>query len=244
MNRPAGMSPNFLDSVRGGIVVSCQAGEGHPLRASETIALLARCAELGGATGLRINGPSDIEAVRAVVDLPILGLQKTVRSDGRRPLITTTLQACQDLVSAGADAIALEVVSDPERPVEEALDLLREAVASLRVPIVVDISTLDEAAAAVAAGADAVATTLAGHTPASRSVVTPDVALVARLLHLGVPVIAEGFYAHPSEVAEAFHSGAWAVVIGSAITDPISITKKFVTSAARESARPGQPVGE
>jgi N-acylglucosamine-6-phosphate 2-epimerase len=237
MNGRADDPADFFDGIRGGIVVSCQAGDGHPLRDSATIALLARCGELGGAAGLRVNGVDDLRAVREATALPVLGIEKVTRSGGLRPLITTTVAACAGLEAAGAGAIALEVADDPERGVDAGLNLLRVAARSIRVPLVADVASVDAARRAVEAGADAVATTLAGYTPSTRAVTLPDLDLVAALADLGVPVIAEGGFARPEDVAEAFRRGAWAVVIGSAITDPISITSRFV-QAAGGSAEP------
>lgn len=231
MNGRADEPAGFLAAIRGGIVVSCQAGDGHPLRDSATIALLARCAELGGAVGLRVNGVDDVRAVRAATALPVLGIEKLVRDGGRRPLITTTVAACAALEEAGAAAIALEVADDPEHGVGAGTDLLRAAAVSIGVPLVADVSSIAEARQAVDAGADAVATTLAGYTPATRGVTLPDLDLISALADVGVPVIAEGGFARPEDVAEAFRRGAWAVVIGSAITDPVSITTRFVRAA-------------
>jgi putative N-acetylmannosamine-6-phosphate epimerase len=55
---------------------------------------------------------------------------------------------------------------------------------------------------------------------------------------MGTPVVAEGRFGSPEEVAEALRLGAHAVVVGTAITRPIDIVRRFAaaTYAARGSA--------
>ena len=87
------------------------------------------------------------------------------------------------------------------------------------------------AEAAHAAGATYVATTLAGYTEetASRKSEGPDLELLSALVaELPVPIVAEGRFDTPDLVAEAFLRGAHAVVVGTAITNPREITRKYV----------------
>ena len=79
-------------------------------------------------------------------------------------------------------------------------------------------------------GADYVATTLSGYTEATQPKPdAPDLALLEALAkRLEVPVVAEGRYNTPERVAEAFARGAHAVVVGTMITNPREITRRFV----------------
>jgi len=52
---------------------------------------------------------------------------------------------------------------------------------------------------------------------------------LARELH--VPLIVEGYVSQPEEVRRALDLGAFAVVVGSAITRPESITARFVEAS-------------
>jgi N-acylglucosamine-6-phosphate 2-epimerase len=216
----------FLDQVRGGLVVSCQAPDQHPLRSSEAMARMAEAAVLGGAVAVRVNGTADVEAVRARVDVPIIGLWK--RQHPHRPLITPTFESAVALVDAGADVVALETT---EETPYDGLALLRRILSELEVPVMADVSRLAEATAAWTSGATIVGTTLSGYPLASQPAPeTPDLDLVGRIHDQGVRVAAEGRYTLPEQIEAAFTGGAHCVVVGTAITDPVEITRRLVRS--------------
>ena len=93
-----------------------------------------------------------------------------------------------------------------------------------------DISTLEEGKKCAELGADVISTTLAGYTLESEnSPEGPDYELLEALVqNTEKPVILEGRIWEPQEVKKAFALGAHCVVIGSAITRPQLITKRFV----------------
>lgn len=216
-----------LDRLQGGLIVSCQAREGHPLHNPHIIAALARAAEAGGAAGVRINGESDVRAVRAYVTVPIIGIRKMWIEDS--PVyITPRFEDAAAVAAAGADLIALDA-TPRERPGGESVEeLIPRIHRELGRPVLADVSTVREGEQAAALGADLVATTLSGYTtgaPPSE----PDLELVRRLARsLSIPVIAEGRYRTREHVREAFQAGAFAVVVGRAITDALAITRHFV----------------
>lgn len=218
-----------FDWLAGGLVVSCQASAASPLRDSAVIGRLAKCAELGGAVGLRIDSPEDIRAVRALCALPIIGLSKL--TGGRRPLITPTFERARSLAEAGANVIAIEVSSD----VAQSANVVRRVRAELALPVLADVGTIQDAERAVAAGAALVASTLSGYLEGAQleASAPPDIAFVSEIAQLGVPVIAEGRYRTRDHVAGAFAAGAFAVVIGGAITDPIESTRWFTQATPR-----------
>ena len=150
-------------SLKGAVIASCQAGPESPLNQPLTIAALARSAELGGAQAFRVDGPNNVAAVRALSTLPILGINKVDR-DGYEVRITSTLADAMEVVAAGANIVALDG-TDRLRPYGETLDQIIAALHAIGVPVMADISTPAEARSAVEAGADIVATTLAGYTP-------------------------------------------------------------------------------
>lgn len=216
-----------LSSLRGGLIVSCQALPGEALFGSDIMARLALAAEAGGAVGIRANSPADIAAIRAVTRLPLLGLSK-VDMAGFDVYITPTVADAQAVADAGADMIALDATSRP-RPegasVAEFIARVKEATGR---PVLADISIEDEARAAQDAGADFISTTLSGYTPYSPQIPGPDLALVARLARiLSVPLLAEGRIATPEQARAALDAGAWAVVVGGAITRPQQIAGRF-----------------
>jgi N-acylglucosamine-6-phosphate 2-epimerase len=231
-----GSAASLMARLAGGLVVSCQAPDGHPLRDTSVIARLASAATLGGAVGLRVNSPDDVRAVKAATELPVIGIHK-VRGE-RRDLITPGFEYAEGLVAAGADIVALEVTAEsPGDPPS----LVAKVRAELGVPVLADVATEEEGRIAVRAGADLVATTLSGYTAGSTSTGSgPDIDLVGRLSSL-CRVVGEGRYRTPQEVRAAFRLGAFAVVVGTAITDPVAITRSFVElipAGAHDGANP------
>lgn len=217
-------------ALAGGLVVSCQALPDEPLHGADHMAAMARAAVAGGAVGIRANGPVDVAAIRAVVAVPIIGLEKD--DGGGHPVrITPTIAHAERVARAGADAVALDATADARPDGGMVVHLARVHDTTGR-PIVADVSTLDEALAAEAAGADLVATTLSGYTARSPRLAGPDLALVERCTaRLAVPVIAEGRYRDGADVRAALDAGALCVVVGGAITRPADITRTIIGAA-------------
>lgn len=220
----------IFDHLRGQLIVSCQASSEEPLHGSSVMAAMARAAFMGGAGGIRSEGPEDVKAIRAAVDLPILGLYK-IHVPGEAVYITPTFESARQIAMAGADAIALDATTEI-RPDGLSLEAtIRRIHDELRLPVFADVSTFEEGVRAEALGADAVGTTLSGYTPQSPKSEAPDWALLQALVErLQVPVIMEGRIWEPQEARRALELGAWAVVVGSAITRPQMITARFVRS--------------
>ena len=219
-------TPKIAAALRGGLIVSCQALPGEPLFGADIMARLAVAAERGGAVGIRANSPADIAAIRAASSLPLIGLSK-VDMAGFDVYITPTLADAVAVGEAGADIIALDATArpHPEGTLASFIKRVQEAAGKL---VLADISTYDEARAAQDAGADFVSTTMSGYTPYSPQAESPDLDLVRRLASaLSIPVIAEGRIATPDQARAALDAGAWAVVVGGAITRPQQITERF-----------------
>lgn len=222
------MNP-VLEAFRGKLIVSCQANPDSPLRDSYIISRMSLAAVKGGAAALRIQGFEDVQAVRAVTDLPIIGLTKTDRDDTDVYITPTSAEAVK-LAALGCQVVALDATL---RPRPEPLPEMFRAIHAAGALVMADISTLAEAQNAYALGADIVGTTLAGYTPQSRPLDTPDWALMDELRQAGLPFIAEGRLNSPAEAAQALKHGAFAVVVGSAITRPDVVTGWFA-DALRE----------
>lgn len=230
-----------LEPLEGRLVVSVQAPEGSPLRETSHLVAMARAAEAGGAAGVRAEGGADIAAIRAAVALPIIGLRKrrVPRSD---VYITPELADAHEIAAAGADILAVDATLRPrpgDMPPDEFIAALTRELPQL---VLADVDSLEAGAAAREAGAAAVATTLAGYTDASPAPAGPDLDLVARLAaKLDCPVLAEGRYASPEAVRAALEAGAFAVVVGAAITDPLALTRRFAAAAADVGRTNGAP---
>jgi N-acylglucosamine-6-phosphate 2-epimerase len=214
---------------RGGLIVSCQARADNPLHGPVFMAAMARAAAEAGAVAIRANGAADIAAIRATVALPIIGIDK-IFAPGEDVYITPTVTAAEAVAAAGASIVALDCTARPRRGDPPAAIL--RAVADRGLESFADVSTLDEGLAAADLGATYVATTLAGYTAATRTKATgPDLALVAALAaRLGVPVVAEGRYDTPELARAALDAGAHAVVVGTMITNPREIARRFAAA--------------
>lgn len=217
----------ILRQLQGRLIVSCQAMEDEPLFGAEIMAKMAVAAVQGGAAGIRANSSVDIAAIRRTLpEVPIIGLYKydlpnfAVR-------ITPTLQHALAIAEAGCDIIALDATSRPH-PQESLPDLMRRLKERTNLLIMADISTLEEGLVAEELGADLVSTTLSGYTDYSPQQEAPDLALVSALARrLHVPLVAEGRISTPAQARQALQAGAFAVVVGGAITRPQLITAQF-----------------
>ncbi|WP_350275137.1 N-acetylmannosamine-6-phosphate 2-epimerase [Kribbella sp. HUAS MG21] len=216
---------DVLEAVRGRLMVSCQAYPGEAMDSPEVIRAVALATVAGGAAGLRVQGIEDIAAVRAVVELPLVGLWKDGQDD---VFITPTLDHALAVAAAGADVVAVDGTQRP-RPDGRSLAEVVEAVHARTGKLVMaDCSTFEEGVAAAAAGADLIGTTLSGYTPYTTKGEGPDLDLVARLADtIDTPVAAEGRIHTPDQAAAAIAAGAWTVVVGTAITHPTTITSWF-----------------
>jgi len=223
----------ILSRLRGGLVVSCQALEDEPLNGAPIMAAMARAALAGGASGIRANGPPDLAAIRAAVDLPLIGLYKEIMP-GFPVFITPTVQHAVQVAAAGADMIALDATFRPRPHGLDAAEIINQVKQATAKPVLADIAAFEEGLAAWQSGADAVSTTLSGYTGEGPQQESPDFDLLKRLAdQLPIPVIAEGRIWTPEQAVQAFSLGAFAVVVGSAITRPQLITRRFADEVVR-----------
>lgn len=222
----------LIDRLKGGLVVSCQAAHDEPLHGAEIMAAMARAAAQAGAAGIRAEGPDDVRAIRKAVDLPIIGLYK-IKEAGQSVYITPTFESARAIALAGADAIALDATTD-RRPDGLTLEeTIRRIHVELKLPVMADISTLEEGLRAERLGADMVGTTLSGYTPQSPQLEGPDWRLLEDLIaRARIPVVMEGRIWEPAEARRALELGAFAVVVGSAITRPQLIAARFANAVA------------
>lgn len=222
----------FPASLKGKLIVSCQAAPGDPLDDVDCLTRIAMSAARGGAGGLRANGAECVAAFRRETGLPVIGIWKR-KLEGETS-ITPDFASAEAIARAGAEVIALDCSSARHTLAEGWVDLTRRIREELGRPVLADIATLDEAVAAEDAGADAVATTMYGFTPETSGARAVNWERVERLAgRLRVPLIVEGHITRPEEVRRALDAGAYAVVVGSAITRPESITGRFVTAIGR-----------
>lgn len=223
--------------LKKGLVVSCQATKDEPMHGSDIMARMAIAAQMGGAVAVRVNTYSDLCAVRKAVDIPILGLIKTVH-EGFWPYITTTMEDVDLVVQSGAEIVCIDATFYPRydgNDFSTFYKLVREKYPN--VEILADISTYEEGVRADELGCDYVATTLWGYTPDTTDKTSdiiqelrePNIELVRDLAKVcKAPIVAEGRFWDSTKAIEALKAGAHAVTIGAGITRPQIITKKIV----------------
>jgi N-acylglucosamine-6-phosphate 2-epimerase len=233
IEHPHPSAESILQSLRGRLIVSCQAPEGHPLDSVDTLRRIAASVLRGGAAGLRAEGISSIHAFREITALPIIGLIKRFNASGD-VYITPDFASARAVSDAGANIIALDCTNRRLHEQEPWPELIRRIHSELGKPVCADIADLEDAIAAEDAGADAVASTLYGYTPETAGMRTVSWPLIESLVkRIHVPVIVEGHITQPDEVRKVFQLGAHALVIGSAITSPESITARFVAATEK-----------
>jgi len=217
----------MFNEIKGKLIVSCQALEDEPLHSPFIMGRMAKAAKEGGAVAIRAQGVEDIEEIKNVTGLPVIGIIKKCYDDS--PIyITPTKEEIDKLLKTKCEMIALDA-TDRIRPNGELLKDLIQYIQSNGVLVMADISTYEEAIKAEELGADCVSTTLSGYTDYSTQGDGPDLELIKKLSKdLKIPVIGEGKINTPEELRQAFLYGAYSCVVGGAITRPQLITKKFV----------------
>lgn len=219
--------------------MSCQAAKGDPLDDTQVLTRIAECVLRGGAHGLRAEGVEHARAFRRLTTKPIIGMRKRF-VDGQ-VFITPTCEDARAVAEAGASVIAVDCTDRPMPFRQPYQEIVKVAHAELGLPVLADVSTVDEAMRAIEAGTDAVATTFFGFTPMTASRRGVSWALVNDLVaQSAVPVVVEGRITTPRQAKRALDAGAYAVVVGAAITQPQAITKRF--AAAIDLARSNSPV--
>lgn len=225
---------NILRRLHGGLIVSCQAYPGEPMRDARIMTAIAEAAVLGGACAIRAQGLDDLRSIRASLDVPLIGLVK-VGTDG--VFITPTVADCIDVAQTGAEIVALDG-TDRDRPDGSSLQDCIDAIHTHGALAMADCGSTANAAASLAAGVDLIGTTLSGHTGDRPRTEGPDFDFLAELVKLtATPVLAEGRIRTPHDAARCLELGAFAVVVGTAITHPTSITRQFASALTAEAAR-------
>lgn len=225
------MKNKILDSIRGGLIVSCQALEHEPLYSSYIMQRMAVAAMWGGASGIRANTVSDILKIKEEVNLPLIGIIKKVYEDSE-VFITPTMKEVDELMSAHPEIIAIDA-TDRVRPGQQTLEKFFTEVRN-KYPdqlFMADCSTVEEGIKAAELGFDIIGTTLSGYTSYTKGTELPNLDMMQELVEKsGRPVIAEGGIWTPEQLKASLELGVLAAVVGTAITRPMDITKKFVNA--------------
>ena len=220
----------MVEEIKKHLIVSCQALETEPLHSSYIMSRMAYAAYEGGAKGIRANSVEDIKEIKKTVDLPVIGIIKRDYEDSD-VYITPTYKDVDDLVKVGCDIIAMDATIS-ERPGDISLDTFFKEVRK-KYPnqlFMADCSTVEEACHADELGFDFIGTTLVGYTKQSANdhINADDFKIIKDILKkVKHPVIAEGNIDTPEKAKRVLDLGCYSVVVGSIITRPQVITKRF-----------------
>ena len=209
--------PSLIQSLSHGLIVSCQAPVDSPLHDPVVIAAIAQASVNQGAAGVRIDTPAHISAVRQKVEVPIIGLWKQ-QLPGYEVYITPQFHHAAAIAQAGADIIAIDATLRNRPEGETVATLIARIHNELGKLVMADVDTIKAASAAAEAGADIVGTTLFGYTAQTNHLSPPGFDLLTQLIQLDIPAICEGGISSPQMARHALDLGAYAVVVGTAIT--------------------------
>lgn len=221
----------LFEQLKGKIIVSCQAVPGEPLYVEEKsiMYLMARAAKQAGTPAIRTSSIRDVIAIKEETGLPVIGLIK-IKYEGFESYITPTMKEVDELAAAGSDVIAFDCTAQKRgdgKTIDEFIAEVRKKYPDAI--LMADISTYEEGINAWKLGVDMVGTTMSGYTAHSPKTDGPDYELVRRLsAEVDIPVIGEGRVHSPEQAVEMLNAGAFAVVVGGAITRPLEIAQRFI----------------
>lgn len=221
----------IFEQIKGNLIVSCQALPEEPLHSPFIMGKMAYAAMLGGACGIRANSVEDIREIKKTVDLPIIGIIKRVY-EGSDVFITPTMEEIDLLYKEGVDIIALDAtnrVRPDGKIISEVFPIIKQKYNDQI--FMADCSTYEEAQLAYELGFDCIGTTLSGYTEYTLGRHLPDLELIDRIVKdINVPIIAEGGIWTPEDLRAVFDRGVHTAVVGTAITRPMEITKRFINA--------------
>lgn len=227
---------DLLEDIRHSLIISCQALPGEPLYCEEMslMPFMAKAAQMAGSKCIRTSSTRDVAAIKEATGLPVIGLIKRPY-EGYDAYITPTMQEIKELVEVESDVIALDCTMRKRgdgTTINEFLSQIREKYPDIS--LMADISTLQEGINAWKAGVNMVGTTMSGYTPYSPQLQKPDFDLVRALVReIPIPVIAEGKIHYPEQAKQMLELGAYAVVVGGAVTRPLEIAQRFYQAVGK-----------
>lgn len=232
----------IINSLKDGLIVSCQAVPSEPHYMDGITTMYAECAKWAGAAGIRANSPDDIKSIKEKVDLPVIGIWKIDRNI-KDVYLTPNLEAAKAVFNAGAEIIAVQATNHYRDDGKLSYETIREIKENIPEALIfADICTADDAKIAANYGADFVAPTLSGYTKAGcfdKLIIkdAPDWNLLRDICDAvkgtNTKVIMEGKVATPEQAVQCLYIGAHAVVVGNAITRPHITAKRFVRALNR-----------
>lgn len=225
----------LFNKLRGGLLVSCQSEGDDPFNSPEGVTLFARAAVMGGAVGIRSRDVDKTTMIVKSVNVPVIGLTKNKFEDGY-VRITGSFREFEEIMATGIHMAAVDGTFRLREGLTGA-GFISELKRRYPLPVMADISTIEDGIACAEAGADCLSTTLSGYTPetAGKKSGGADFELLQELVNkVKIPVIAEGRINTPADAGRMIALGAFAVVAGTAITRPRMITTWYAESIKKE----------
>lgn len=231
---------DILKLLKNEIVVSIQAMPDEPLYDEICINAMAKSViDLGGARALRLAGKRDIKNIKkAYENIIVIGITKPSKIPANYKelvYITPAIDDCKEIIEAGADIVAFDGTLR-KRPNNENLASIINYIKSQNKIAMADVATFEEAKNVYELGCDIISTTLSGYTTQTENKPNePDFELVKKIKeNFDIFTILEGKIWEKGDITKAFQSKADAVVIGSAITRPQLIYKRFMEGIINE----------
>lgn len=221
----------IFESLKGGLVVSCQALEHEPMYSENggIMPKFAKAAQIAGAVGIRANSVRDIKEIKEEVDLPLIGIIKR-EYDGFEAYITPTMKEVDELVETNCEIIAVDFTTSTRPDFDSASDFVKAI--KEKYPnqlIMADCASFEDCKKAQEVGCDFIGTTMNGYTNDTEITEGPNFKLAKRVVEqLNTPLIAEGRIHTPEQAKKMLDLGAFCVVVGGAITRPLEIAKRFI----------------
>ncbi|MBU2446948.1 MAG: N-acetylmannosamine-6-phosphate 2-epimerase [Bacteroidetes bacterium] len=225
---------NIFKKLKSSLIVSCQAEGDDPFNSPESVAMFAKAVVMGGAKGIRSEGIDKTKKILESVNVPVIGLIKSKFEDGS-VRITGSFDEVKKLIDIGCHIIAIDGTFR-KRENFVGSEFIKKVKQDYSCIVMADIATHEEAVACADSGVDCISTTLNGYTQETKEVskTQPNFELVEKLSkNLSIPVFAEGRIASPEHASKMIQLGAWAVVVGTAITRPRIVTSWYVDAIER-----------
>ncbi len=220
---------NNINIFKNKLIVSCQAFDDEPFNNISAITFMAKAVLEGGADCLRLAQEDHIKSIKKLSNVPIMGLIKE-DYDNSEVFITPTLKEVKKLIKLNIECIAMDA-TDRKRPKESLefiVDFIRKN--NPNILLMADCGSIEDVVRANKLGFDCIGTTLVGRTKESYGLNNIDnnyKFIKDCIKKSSIPIIAEGGIWSPKQAKDLLGLGAFAVVVGSVITRPKEITKKW-----------------
>lgn len=221
-----------IKDLKNGLIVSCEAYEDEPLYGGDTVTRLAIAAEEGGAVAIKTSGIKNIKSIKENVKIPVIGSIRIIPEEfdkKRDVIITPTILAAETACDLGVDILSFDCTIRNNRSYEYLKDFIKSLKIICDIPLMAEISTLEEAVFAAENEVDIISTSLSRDVEGVEFINKPDKKIVENISKItNIPINSEGKITNYKEAVDLLKAGAYSVTVGSAITRPQTITKRFV----------------